>query len=284
MSRTSLSRSGEMETPYGLLEEAIVASVSRASMYLRSAFVGRKPVGVGRGGDVSREFDVVVESIVYRTLRDYLGDIELVSEEAGSTGSGSWLAVLDPVDGSINFEAGIPLASISLGISRNHEYAKIEDIEAAAVAEVFRDIIYYYDRSTGFRTIGAKIERKAKPSDIILGYFESLESFKPHLNFSKTMNPRPRLRSLGSAALDVVYVSLGIAMGFIDARARLRNVDIASSIAIARSLGAKAYLCSGVDAASITIREVAKVDCVVVGYSEDIARKLLEAVSSSRYE
>ncbi|MCS7099923.1 MAG: inositol monophosphatase family protein [Sulfolobales archaeon] len=280
MSRSLRSRSAESGVPYEVLEEAIVASLTRASMYLKSAFVSKKPVGLGRGGDVSREFDVVVEKIVYRTLSDYLGDVKLVSEEIGSAGEGSWLAVLDPVDGSANFEAGIPLASISLGISRNRENAKVGDIEAAAVAEVFRDVIYYYDKSSGFKTIGARIERRPSPSNIVLGYFESLESFKPYLNFSKISGLKPRLRSLGSAALDVVYVALGIAMGFVDARARLRNVDLAPSLAIAKSLGAGAYLCSGADATSITIREVARVECVVVGYDEKIARELLKAASS----
>ncbi len=264
----------------GLLEEALIAAATRAVMYLRSAYVSRKSVGPGRGGDVSREFDIVAEEIITKTLRSYLGEIRLVTEERGSLGEGPWLAIVDPVDGSLNFEAGLPIASVSIGIARNAERASVEDIETAAVAEVFRDVIYLYDKRRGFRAIGAEARRREQPSNVVLGYFESAESFEPYVRFAEAMRWRPRLRSLGSASLDVVYVSLGIAMGFIDARAKLRNFDIAPSLAIASGLGAKAYLCDGTSATSITVKEVTKVECLVVGYNEEIARLLLGAVSA----
>lgn len=263
----------------GSLEEALIAATTRAVTYLRSTYVGKKPVGIGRSGDVSREFDVVVEGIIYRTLQEYLGDVRLVSEEIGSAGKGSWLAIVDPVDGSINYEAGIPIASVSVGIARGSGLMRVGDIEAAAVAEVFRDVIYYYDRYGGFKTFGLRAGRRHPPSNILLGYFESVESFRPYTCFADTLGSRPRLRSLGSAALDVVYVSLGMALGFIDARAKLRNVDIAPSLAIANGLGAKAYLCDGADATELTIEDVARVECLVVGYNEEIAHSLLEALS-----
>lgn len=263
----------------GLLEEALIAATTRAVMYLRSTYVGKKPVGIGKSGDVSREFDVVVEEVIYRTLREYLGSIRLVSEEIGSMGKGSWLAIVDPVDGSINYEAGIPIASVSVGIARSSGRARISDIEAAAVAEVFRDVIYYYDRYGGFKTFGLRAERRRAPSNIVLGYFESIESFRPYVCFADALGSRPRLRSLGSAALDVVYVSLGMALGFIDARAKLRNVDIAPSLAVASGLGAKAYLCDGTDATALTIEDIAKLECLVVGYNEEIAYALFKALS-----
>lgn len=263
----------------GLLEEALIAAASRAVTYLRSAYVSKRPVGLGRGGDISREFDVVVEEAVSRTLRKYLGGIRLVSEEAGGMGRGSWLAVVDPVDGSINFEAGLPIASVSIGVAKNSGSASVEDIEAAVVAEVFRDVIYFYDKFRGFKALGANIGRSPTPSNIVLGYFESMESFEPYIRFAKAASSRPRLRSLGSAALDIVYVSLGMALGFIDARAKLRNVDIAPSLAIARGLGAEAYLCDERRATTITIEDIARIECLVVGYNEEIARALLKAVT-----
>lgn len=273
--------SGEEAGEYrGLLEEALIAAVTRAVMYLRSAYVGRELVGLGRGGDVSREFDVVAEEVIARTLRAYLGGVRLVAEERGSVGDGPWLAVVDPVDGSLNFEAGIPVASVSIGIARNTERASIGDIEAAVVAEVFRDAIYLYDRRGGFKAIGVDARRRERPSGILLGYFETAESFEPYLRLAKIAGSRPRLRSLGSASLDIVYVSLGIAMGFVDARAKLRNVDVAPSIAIASGLGAGAYLCDGTSARSVTIRDVTRVECLVVGYDEETARLLLRAVTA----
>ncbi|MEM2006232.1 MAG: inositol monophosphatase family protein [Sulfolobales archaeon] len=264
----------------GLLEEALIASTTRATTYLRSTYVSRKPVGLGKSGDLSREFDVVVEELILKTLREYLGSIRLISEERGSVGRGSWIAIVDPVDGSINFEAGLPIASVSVGIAKNSGQVRIEDIEAAVVAEVFRDVTYFYDKSKGFKAFGIKAERRHPPSNIVLGYFESIESFRPYIRLSEVTDSKPRLRSLGSAALDIVYVSLGMALGFMDARAKLRNVDIAPSVAIANSLGAKAYLCNGERATTVEIDDIKRVECLVVGYNEEIARVLLKAVSN----
>jgi len=266
------------------LEEVLLAAATRAVAYLRSAFVSSEVVGIGEGGDLTREFDKVAERIVLDTLKEYLGDVRVVSEEAGVVGRGSWLAVVDPVDGSANFEAGIPLASVSIGLARDSDNMRIRDMVAAVVAEVFRDAIYYFDRDGGFKAIGVGARRRSPPADVVLGYFESLESYLPFLELSKLLGRRPRLRSLGSAALDIVYVALGLALGFVDARARLRNVDVAAAISIASSLGAKAYLCSGVDALEVELTRLGKVDCIVVGYDEAIAKTMLEAVKRVRSE
>jgi myo-inositol-1(or 4)-monophosphatase len=250
--------------------------------YLRSVFVSKEVVGLGEGGDVSREFDKVTERIILSTLRDYLGDVRMVSEEVGVVGYGSWLAVVDPVDGSVNFEAGIPIASVSIGLARNYESVRVRDIVAAVVAEVFRDAIYYFDRGGGFKVIGVSTGRRSPPADVVLGYFESLESYMPFLELTRLLGRRPRLRSLGSAALDIVYVALGSALGFVDTRAKLRNVDVAAALSIANSLGAKAYLCNGVDALELDLVKLSRVECLVVGYDEVTAGTLLEAVRDSR--
>jgi len=49
---------------------------------------------------------------------------------------------------------------------------------------------------------------------------------------------RPKIRSLGSASLDIIYTSIGRFKAFIDLRGRLRNVDVAAAIGFAREVGA----------------------------------------------
>jgi len=264
------------------LEEVLLAAATRAVSYLRSAFVSSEAVKLGEGGDVTRRFDEVAERIILNTLKEYLGDVKVVSEEVGVIGSGSWLAIVDPVDGSANFEAGIPIASVSIGLARASENARVRDIVAGIVAEVFRDAIYYFDKDGGFKAIGVRARRRSPPADVVLGYFESLESYTPFLELSKLLGRRLKLRSLGSAALDIVYVALGSALGFLDARAKLRNVDVAAALSIASSLGAKAYLCEGVDALELELARLSKVKCLVVGYDEATARTILEAVNISK--
>jgi len=265
--------------PAELLEEALIAASTRAVTYLRSSYVSKRYVRSGYGGDESREFDLVSERIILGTLKEYLNNVVLVSEESGVSGEGDWMAIVDPVDGSINFEAGIPISSVSIGLARSAHRVTIRDIEAAVVAEVYRDVIYYFDKQRGFRPIGLDIKRRSQPSKIVLGYFDSLRSFEPFANIVNSYGPDVRLRSLGSAALDVIYVALGMALGFIDTRAKLRNVDIAASVAIANHLGSEAYLCDGTDLTSLRIDGVYQLGCVVVGYDSAITRYLLRSVS-----
>lgn len=263
------------------LEEALIAASTRAVTYLRSSYVSKKPVGRSYSGDESKEFDLISERIILRTLKEYLNDVILVSEESGVSGEGSWIAIVDPVDGSVNFEAGIPITAVSIGIARNSREAAVHDIEAAVVAEVFRDVIYYFDKQNGFRTIGLDAKRKPQPSKILLGYVDDTKSFEPLANIMRSYGSDIRLRSLGSAALDIIYVALGAALGFVDARAKLRNVDIAASIAIANHLGSSAYLCDGTDLTFLKIDKVYRLECVVVGYDDTTAKYLLNKVRLS---
>ncbi|ADM28511.1 inositol monophosphatase [Ignisphaera aggregans DSM 17230] len=249
------------------IKMGIVKCVDNVRRYL----LGETPrgiVGNNVSGDISKEFDLIAEDILSNCLREVLGEVMIIGEERGLRQYGSrWIAIIDPVDGSTNYDAEIPWASISIAIARGGRSNTLKDIEFAIVSEIFRDRMYVYDY--GDVRIGErKIYRGVIPKPIVLGYFESYSTYKPLENYIRNRNEKLTIRSLGSAALDIVYVGMGNAEVFIDARAKLRNVDISAALRIAMALGAKAYVCDYRDPLDIPIDRIERIKFILVGFND----------------
>mgnify|MGYP001772867663 CR=1 FL=1 len=267
--------------PYAGLEDSMVFCINTVLEYLRSGRVSGSVIGLNVSGDTSKEFDVVAEDILTSCISDRLNDVVIVGEERGVRmyGSGRWFAVIDPVDGSSNFDAGIPWSSISIAIAkRGADKPCLKDVVLAIVAEIFRDRIYIYKNSS-IKILGADISRREAPKPILLGYFEVPEAYRPVERYL-AIRGRITLRSLGSAALDIVYVGLGNAEGFIDIRSKLRNVDVAAALKIALTMGAKAYTCDFNDVELIPLDNLVKIRCIAVGYNDYYLSKLIEAIKT----
>jgi len=262
---------------------AIRDAALAAANYLREERRGSEVVGKGAFGDVTKAFDKEAEEIILSKLRDYFGDeLIVISEERGIVRFGkkaNWIAIVDPVDGSTNYDAGIPWVAISIGLAPAKEGVpvRVSDIVAAVVAEVFRNRVYEYHIDCGVLLNGSPTKRREKPKNVLLGYFEVPEAYEPVPRYWKLRGRKAALRSLGSAALDIVYVGLGMAEGFIDARAKLRNVDVAAALRIATALGARGLANHGIDVGEIRIDDLVKVELLVVGYNEDYMKMLSKA-------
>lgn len=265
--------------------EALMKAVDEALNYLRSGSVSKEIVGRGAFGDVSKGFDVESERIIAEGVARHLGGAVLfVGEELGARvigdGEPEWVVIADPVDGSTNYDAGIPWASVAIAAAPYREGVTVGDVTSAIVAEVFRDVKYVLDSGT-VTVNGAPPQRRSPPKAVLLGYFETPEAYEPVPTYWRIRGKKAALRSLGSAALDIVYVGLGRAEGFIDARAKLRNVDIAASVAIATSLGGAALACDGSPVSGVRIDTLVRVPCLVVGHDKERAEALLRAVHES---
>ncbi|MEM0026968.1 MAG: inositol monophosphatase family protein [Ignisphaera sp.] len=266
------------------LDSILINCVDSVRKYLESSSVSFDVIGYNPFGDVSKRFDVEAENILRKCIVDSLKDVVFIGEEEGLNvyGNPKWIVIADPVDGSTNFSFEIPWASISVAIAPYRKGATIRDVTTAIVAEIFRNRTYVYNN--GFVKIYGASERKKTPAPIVLGYFELLEAYTPLLKYLSLSPRRPTVRSLGSAALDIVYVGLGNAEVFIDARAKLRNVDVAAAVRIATALGAKAVECSNGlrDALNIPIDILERVQCIAAAYDNDVLNILGKVLSSQK--
>jgi len=184
--------------------------------------------------DVTRRVDLEAEEMILNEFLKEHYKIHYVSEERGAIRTcekPELIVIVDPLDGSNNYVAGIPYATVSIAVAKYSKDARLSDISVGVIAEVFRNKVYYaikgqgaYENDSNLR----KVDFGKYP--FILGYlnFDSYDVFK---EIEKTFGPY-KLRSLGSASLDIVYVAKDIAAAFIDLRSKLRNVDIASALLI----------------------------------------------------
>jgi len=277
-----------------MVSDELLAALRNAALsalkYLRSGECSSKVVGRGSFGDVTKVFDKEAEESAIRALREDLGNVLLVSEEIGVVKLGDsaepeWVVIMDPVDGSTNFDAGIPWTAVALAAARwRSDGVKVRDIEAAIVAEVFRDVIYEFSIEGGVKVNGKPVRRRSPPAKVLLGYFEVPEAYRVVPEYWKVRGGRAALRSLGSAALDIISVGLGRAEAFVDARAKLRNVDVAASLRIVHELGSVGGRCAGSNvetAMDLRIDTMVKVPCLIVGYDEKYFNMLARAVRSS---
>ncbi|MEM0014253.1 MAG: inositol monophosphatase family protein [Zestosphaera sp.] len=269
--------------------EILKAAARRVGDYLTEIRRSSITVGVNASGDTSKEFDVVSERLIFEELRKGVEDCFIfVSEESGVQRfceEPKWVIVVDPVDGSINYEASIPWVSVSIAAAPLAEDVSVGDIEYAVVYDIYRKINYSFGFDEGVLVSGAPASRRPKPPEVVLGYFEVPRAYRIIPEYWVKRGSRASLRSLGSAALDIIHVGLGNAEAFIDTRAKLRNVDVAAALRIALALGAKARVCEGSDALSIHLNSVRKVECILVGFNEHYLERLSEAyVESERVE
>jgi myo-inositol-1(or 4)-monophosphatase len=148
---------------------------------------------------------------------------------------------MDPLDGSLNYTLGIPAVSVSLVFYDVSKPYLIEPL-AGAVANVFlREIISFDDRNVYINRVKVSGYKPSK-SGIAVIYTWNPEIFPIIHKFMKgTFEYPTRLRVLGSAALESVYAGLGRIDLFFHNTGRLRNLDVAGGIGVAKRLGAQVF-------------------------------------------
>jgi len=192
--------------------------------------------------DVTRRFDIESENVILDVFRREHVNALFVSEEFGCKAFSTepeYIVIIDPLDGSNNYAANIPYATVSIAVAKYSKKATLKDILIGVVSEIFRENIYYAIKSYGALENGKEL---IKPKNIgppfIFGYL-NYESYNVFKRLEKEFGAF-KLRSLGSASLDIVYVAKSVAGVFLDLRSKLRNVDVAAALLILNEAGGKA--------------------------------------------
>lgn len=204
----------------------------------------RDKQGIGRvigkhGNDVTRVIDKKSEELIFDRLSNIGYKFMFVSEESGTVSNGDYeyIAVIDPLDGSTNYIQGIPWSSVSIAVYKRYSDDMLSSI-AGVVGSIFTKKIYSYDEAYSY--VDGEIVKDISPPDklIILAYF-SRSKLLFIKNFLDEIKTEYKIRSLGSASLDMILVCTGKATIYFDVRGKLRNVDIASSSNFCKRVGIK---------------------------------------------
>ena len=228
------------------LERIAFKIVGETAGYLRDLYGIEelsRVVGRGASGDTTRRIDALVEEYAIDLLKNTGLDLLIVSEERGIiklSRNPRLIALMDPLDGSLNYTLGIPAVSVSLVFYDVNDPVLTRGI-SGAVANVFLREIISFDAKHVYINKRLIESYHASGSGIAVIYTKDPGVFKKIHSFMKNTYPwSTRLRVLGSAALESSYAGIGRIDLFFHNTGRLRNLDVAGGINIARRLGAVA--------------------------------------------
>lgn len=192
--------------------ETIVRTAAREELLTRFGHTTRRQKP---DGSWLTEADLAMQSRLQSALADRHPGIPLLGEEmstaeqerllaqAGTEDTGLWL--LDPLDGTSNFSAGVPLFSVSLALMRHGR------IEAGVVYDPMHDECFTALRGHGATLNGEAL--RAPTAGVPLGKATACIDFKrlPGTLAARiaTAPPYSSQRSIGSVALDWCWVAAG---------------------------------------------------------------------------
>ncbi len=231
----------------------LVKVAALASAFLRDNLGTMTDVIKNKGTDVTKRIDWEVEKFIIERIKEEGVEGAIVTEERGTVGEGPPYIIVDPLDGSLNFSLGNPYASVSIAYANGD---RLKDVEFGVIAPLFSHPIYFCE--------------KGKRENALAVYFEIFD--QEGINFVKRaweVLGRPKLRSYGSIASDFALLAKNKILGVIDVRGRIRNVDIAAGVWLAKRCGFSVNK----EVLNVRVDEVVKAGNVIV-LEEEVLRKL----------
>jgi fructose-1,6-bisphosphatase/inositol monophosphatase family enzyme len=217
------------------LQEMAVA-VQEVVLSKKGAPDAFKVVGSGADGNETLTIDRLAE----RALLDYIEardlPLNVLSEEIGyiDRGEASTL-VVDPIDGTYNCSHGIPFYGLSLAVGDR----RFSDVQEALVRNLVTGDEYVATKGGGATLNGRPIRTRAyKDSDSLYCLYSGRTATERAHRL--TTQPR-RVRSLGSAALEICMVAQGSADLFFQDGLPLRITDLAAPGVVLREAGGELY-------------------------------------------
>jgi myo-inositol-1(or 4)-monophosphatase len=208
-----------------------------AGLLLREERAAHARVTSESGRDLKIAGDVAAEARIVELLRRETGLAILSEEIGGLDGDGTapglrW--IVDPLDGSVNYQRGIPGACVSVGLWTEDEPV------LGVVYDFSRDELF-----SGIAGVGAWLNgdavRVAATSEreraVLCTGFPVAMDFSPDAlaHLVEQVRAYKKIRMLGSAALSLAYVAAGRADAYFERG--IRPWDVAAGLAIVAAAG-----------------------------------------------
>jgi len=197
-------------------------------------------LGIGAGGDATKKIDYIAEKTVFDALNNLNVSCILISEESGVKKIGDKpeeFLILDPLDGTVNALRGVKFYCCSLAVSKTWF---LNGVYAGLIMNLVDGDVYYAEKGKGAYLNEEKIHTSNMENlkEALIGldlcFLNNEENIK---RLVKLLVYAFHTRHFGANALELCQIASGVIDAFIDARNRIRAVDIAAGQLIVKEAG-----------------------------------------------
>lgn len=188
--------------------------------------------------DIVTAADKASEALLIDRIRTAYPDHSILSEESGDNGGdGVYRWVIDPLDGTTNFSAGLPIFAVSVGIEKDGERV------AGIVFAPYLDELFHAVKGEGAYLNGKAIhvsDNSLMARAVVATGFPIDKNVNPDNNLDNVARVLPEvrgLRRLGAASVDICYVAAGFLDGYWEMN--LHEWDVSAGLLILSEAGGK---------------------------------------------
>lgn len=220
-----------------VLEDATLDAQKAVS---RQSSTGNRSASVGTGasGDRTLVADKKAEDAIIKRLARIPG-LRMICEEAGEIGlaDSPLVAIVDPLDGSSNYERGVPFYCSSVGVVYGEE---IGSLQHAIIRNLVTGDVYFAEKGRGASKNGTSIRTSKVKSlgSAVAGIDLSRASLEMVRSLAGLVSGVGRQVHLGANALELCMLAEGAIDVVVDLRGKARLVDFAGGCLVAREAGA----------------------------------------------
>ena len=186
-------------------------------------------------GDHTLVLDKRAEDAILQTIGDSGIPFAFLTEERGlvsDVANPEYLAVIDPVDGSVNLGRGIPLCSTGIAAIPYGDSLTTDDIEVSVIGSIFTDEVYVAERGRGVRKNGRTV-RPSGTTDLskaIVSYDTNRSKDGEFGEGScRTIVSAYDIRRTGTNLLDLCWVAAGMLDAMVDLRDVLAVIHVSGA-------------------------------------------------------
>ena len=222
--------------------QEIIRSASASSLAI---YYERSTADYKADGSIVTEADLAMQQALTTALAEHYPTVAMLGEEVSEeqqleviNGNADYWC-LDPVDGTTNFHATVPLFSVSLGLISEGE------VRLGIVYDPNRDEFFGAIKGQGFWINGARVDRPDQPRE--LGNCIAFIDFKRLIDEISTSlvldTPYKSQRNIGTCALEWAWLAAGRVNLLLHGRERIW--DYSAGVLLAQEAGG---LCETFDA------------------------------------
>jgi len=218
--------------------------IARDAGQLLLRHFGKSKIAVQKGcNDFATNADLASEKLIIKAIKKEFPEHAILAEESGAnTKESDYCWVIDPLDGTRNFQARMPIWCVSIALLKDGE-----PILGVIYCPVLDEL--HSARTDGGAWLNGKKLAVSDNASLqnatviagIPGLCYGSQHDRAVRKMSKILKNVFRVRSLGAAAYENMLVARGAADAYIDLSGSTKIWDVAAAIVIIREAGGMIY-------------------------------------------